>query len=215
MESLLALDDAAYTKAATEFRRLGTQHSINWRGHWKELLKPLLRNIGKREQPLVLRRLKGGELPHVGVVTLTRNRPKWFTNMAQNILKTDYPTEKLVWVVVDDGEGEGRVDEQILKFQQSAPSIRVEYISLTKPLTVGAKRNRGCAKAISAGAEVLVMMDDDDHYPKSSVEARITYMQLLRVPCVYCSRLPMYDCRRFISAMNVPPLDFGTRGAGQ
>jgi glycosyltransferase involved in cell wall biosynthesis len=150
--------------------------------------------------------LKAEELPTVGIVTLTRNRPKWFTNMAQNVLKTDYPTEKLTWVVVDDGDNEKRVDEQILKFQQSAPQIRVKYISLVKPLSVGAKRNKGCAAAIEAGAEVLVMMDDDDHYPKSSVEARVTYLNLMGIPCVYCARLPMYDCRRYISAMNVPPL---------
>ncbi len=223
VESLLALDTAAYTQAATSFRRAGVQYSVSWRESWKGMLKPLFREMRRKEQPLVLRRLKAEELPTVGIVTLTRNRPKWWTNMAQNILKTDYPTEKLVWVIVDDGdtelknsvnqgskpfsEGSGRVDEQVLKFQQSAPSIRVEYLSLPKPLSIGAKRNRGCAAAVAAGAEILMMMDDDDHYPKSSVEARATYMQLLKVPCVYCSRLPMYDCKRYISAMNVPPLD--------
>jgi hypothetical protein len=129
--------------------------------------------------------------------------------MARNILKTDYPTQKLRWVIVDDSRSEGRVDEQVLKFQQSASSVRVEYISLTKEISVGAKRNRGCAAAVAAGAEVLMMMDDDDHYPKSSVEARATYMSLLKAPCVYCARIPMYDCRKFISAMNVPPLTLG------
>lgn len=207
VEGLLALSDAEYTNLSTAFRRVGVQHSVSWRDHWKGLLKPLFRTLKKKEQPLTLRRLKAEELPSVGIVTLTRNRPKWFTNMAQNILKTDYPTEKLVWVIVDDSDGMHRCDEQVLKFQQSAPSIRVEYLSLAKPLTVGAKRNRGCAKAVAAGAEILVMMDDDDHYPKSSVEARVTYMRLLNTACVYCSRLPMYDCTRYISAMNVPPLD--------
>jgi hypothetical protein len=55
--------------------------------------------------------------------------------------------------------------------------------------------------------DLFVMMDDDDHYPKSSVLARATYQRLLGVPCVYCARIQMYDCRRFISAMNVPPLN--------
>jgi hypothetical protein len=206
VQSLLALEDAEYTNKATMFRRCGVQHSIAFREGWKGLLKPVFRDLKKTKQPIVLRRLKAEELPRVGIVTLTRNRPKWFTNMAQNVLKADYPTEKLVWVVVDDSDAEKRVDEQILKFQQTAPSIRVEYVSLAKPLSVGAKRNRGCAAAIEAGAEVLVMMDDDDHYPKSSIEARVTYMHLMKVGCVYCSRLPMYDCRRYISAMNVPPL---------
>ncbi len=207
VESLLALTDAEYAEKAETLRRIAFHWTASWRGSWKDLLKPLFRGIMKREQPLVLRRIKGEELPRVGIVTLTRNRPKWWTNMAQNILKTDYPTDKLVWVIVDDSDGSGRVDEQVIRFQQSAPSIRVEYISLAKPLSVGAKRNRGCERAIATGAEVLMMMDDDDHYPKSSVEARATYMKLLKRECIYCSRLPMYDCKRYISAMNVPPLD--------
>ena len=127
--------------------------------------------------------------------------------MSRNILLADYPKSKLVWVIVDDGEGSGRVDEQVMRFQQKTPEIAVKYVSLTRPLTIGEKRNRGCAEA--TGAEVFVMMDDDDHYPKSSIEARVTYLKSLGVGCVYCSRIPMYDSTRFISAMNVPPLDLG------
>jgi hypothetical protein len=51
------------------------------------------------------------------------------------------------------------------------------------------------------------MMDDDDHYPKSSIKARVMYLKQMGVGCVYCSAIPMYDCRKYISAMNVPPLD--------
>lgn len=208
--SLLALSDVEYTNKTTALGRVAMAHSIHWREEWKTLLKSKhTRTLLKAEQPLVLKRLSAEPLPTVGIITLTHNRPKWFFNMARNILKTDYPTQKLRWIIVDDSHAEGRVDEQVLKFQQSTPSIRVEYISLTKELSVGAKRNKGCAAAITAGAEVLMMMDDDDHYPKSSVEARATYMSLLKSACVYCARIPMYDCRKFISAMNVPPLTLG------
>jgi hypothetical protein len=51
------------------------------------------------------------------------------------------------------------------------------------------------------------MMDDDDHYPKSSIEARVSYLKEMKKGGIYCSTLPMYDCRRYISAMNVPPMD--------
>jgi hypothetical protein len=210
VQSLLSLDDDAYTNLTTAFRRIGVNRVNSWREEWRSLLKSKrMRSLLKADQPLVLKRLPASVLPVVGIVTLTHNRPKWFFNMAQNILKTDYPSEKLRWIIVDDSRAEGRVDEQVLKFQQSAPHIHVEYISLTKELSVGAKRNRGCSAAVQAGAEVLMMMDDDDHYPKSSVEARVTYMSLLKVPCVYCARIQMYDCTKFISAMNVPPLDLG------
>jgi hypothetical protein len=50
-------------------------------------------------------------------------------------------------------------------------------------------------------------MDDDDHYPPGSVAGRVAWLRGLGVGCVYCSTLPMYDCSRYISAVNVPPLD--------
>jgi hypothetical protein len=52
-----------------------------------------------------------------------------------------------------------------------------------------------------------MMMDDDDHYPKSSVIARVSWLTGLKKQCVYCATIPMYDARNYISAMNVPPLD--------
>jgi hypothetical protein len=47
------------------------------------------------------------------------------------------------------------------------------------------------------------MMDDDDHYPESSVATRVSW--LTGRGAVYCSTLPMYDLRRYVSAINVPP----------
>jgi hypothetical protein len=52
-----------------------------------------------------------------------------------------------------------------------------------------------------------MMMDDDDHYPVSSIRARMAYLTDPAIECVYCSTLPMYDSKRYISAMNVPPLN--------
>jgi hypothetical protein len=51
------------------------------------------------------------------------------------------------------------------------------------------------------------MMDDDDHYPASSIARRIAWRNATKKECVYCSTLPVYDCTRYISAVNVPPLN--------
>jgi hypothetical protein len=179
-----------------------------FRQGWRSLMTSVFKQIPKRSA-FVPKRLGVAEVPHVAVVTLTHNRPKWFANMTQNILKADYPTDHLVWVVVDDGEGEGRVDQQIMSFREKTPSLRVEYVSLAKKVSVGEKRNRGCAAALAAypATEVFVMMDDDDHYPAQSIIARVSAMKTMKRSCVYCSTIPMYDARRYISAMNVPPLD--------
>jgi hypothetical protein len=146
------------------------------------------------------------DLPFVSVITLTRNRPRWWANMARNILLADYPRDKLAWVIVDDSEGEGRVDSQVMRFQSAHPEFQVKYVSLPRPHTIGAKRNLGCAAA-PAETAIFVNMDDDDHYPKSSIIARVTWMRAFGVACVYCATLPMYDCKNYISAINVPPLD--------
>ena len=50
--------------------------------------------------------------------------------------------------------------------------------------------------------------DGDDHYPETSVPERMRW--LLRTPgvdAVTCATIPMYDVTRYISAMNVPPLN--------
>ena len=204
VEGLLALKPAATAQLTKALQEAAGERVAAWRSGWRTLLRRI--GWGRIEQPLVLRRLTVEELPTVGIVTITRNRPRWFANMARNILGTDYPPQKLMWVVVDDGEGTGRVDAEVTRFRERT-SVGVHYVSLAGHYTVGDKRNRGCEFAAARGAEVFVMMDDDDHYPKSSVMARVTYLKLSGRGCVYCSRIQMYDCCRYISAMNVPPLD--------
>jgi hypothetical protein len=89
------------------------------------------------------------------------------------------------------------------------PALNVQYVSSGKKLHIGEKRNRGCMAAVSANPEVSVFafMDDDDHYPKSSIFMRILMLNSSKKGCVYCSTLPMYDITKYISAVNVPPLN--------
>jgi hypothetical protein len=150
--------------------------------------------------------LPPARLPTVAVVTLTRNRRGWFANMVRNILMSGYPRERLTWVVVDDGDEGQRIDSEVQRFQTSHPEVRVVYLLATPATTLGEKRNRGIAAA-PTDCSVILMMDDDDHYPAGSIARRIAWMTALDVDCVYCSTLPMYHCGKYISAYNTPPLD--------
>jgi hypothetical protein len=76
---------------------------------------------------------------------------------------------------------------------------------LTNPLTVGEKRNLAASLAPES-ATVFAIMDDDDHYPAHSLAIRVAWLMTTKMECVYCSTIPMYDCTRYISAVNVPPL---------
>lgn len=211
MSGLLALSDDEVARLRGAMRHAAATRIREFRHGWRTVMSAVVHRIRSSSATTAFappRPLAAAALPHVAVVTLTRNRPRWFANMARNILLSDYPKDKLTWIVVDDGDPSagGRVDDAIARFQSMNPSIGCRYVSLTKQMTIGAKRNRGC-EAAPASATVFLMMDDDDHYPAGSIAARVAWLTASGKGCVYCATLPMYDCKRYISAINVPPLD--------
>jgi glycosyltransferase involved in cell wall biosynthesis len=149
------------------------------------------------------------EPPKVGVVTLTYNRPHWMKLAFENILKANWPQERLVWIVADDSSFDKRVDAKISKFMDENPKLTVEYVSIPKQMFIGAKRNRAIKQALGkyTDIEYFVMMDDDDVYYPNSIRDRIAYLQSYKKSAAYCSILPMYDLNTYTSAINVPPLD--------
>jgi len=151
------------------------------------------------------------EPPKVGVVTLTYNRPHWMKLAFENILKANWPQERLVWIVADDSRFDKRVDAKISKFMDENPKLTVEYVSIPKQMFIGAKRNRAIKQALGkyTDIEYFVMMDDDDVYYPNSIRDRVAYLQSCKKGAAYCSVLPMYDLNTYTSAINVPPLNLG------
>ena len=208
VESLIKMSKEDQKSLSGKLRHLSTTRIKEFRSNCRSLIKSAIKllmmpGMNATYPPKVP---AVADFPHVAVITLTHNRPKWFANMANNILKSDYPTDKLTWIIADDSDSVGRVDGAVAKFQSANPFIRVRYLSMPKKLPIGEKRNKACLAA-PGEVSVFVMMDDDDHYPVSSIRARMAYLTEPGVECVYCSTLPMYDAKRYISAMNVPPLN--------
>lgn len=173
---------------------------------WKMIEKQLARAPALVVPPKMV---APSEIPTVGIVTLVYNRPEWFAHAVRNIQTCDYPRDKLVWVIVDDSDFVNRVDVNVDKIKKAMPELNVQYVSSGKRLSIGEKRNRGCQAAISANSatSVFAFMDDDDHYPKASVIMRVLWLLNSKKRAVYCSTLPMYDIPKYISAINVPPLN--------
>ena len=167
--------------------------------------------------------------PKVGIITVTRNRPDWWANMLQNVVKQTWPVSRLEWIIVDDGDEGKRLGPQVEEFMEKSPGVMIRYVEMLTPSTIGAKRNAAVAAA-AEDVSVFVCMDDDDHYPKDSVGRRVAWLhrrldsqaepkgskkgKATKAPrpqsqIGYCSTLPMYDLTRYISAMNVPPHDQG------
>jgi len=146
------------------------------------------------------------ECPPISIITLIYNRSKFWDLALHNMMVTDYPRNKLEWVIVDDSDNmDESISHKISKIQSVLPGLNVVYVPFTDKRAIGAKRNAGVKRASS---DILLMMDDDDHYPESSFRRRVAY--LVKNPeklCAVCTTIALYDLRTGISAVNVPPYD--------
>jgi hypothetical protein len=155
-----------------------------------------------------------GELPNISIVTLLHNRRKFIDLAFHNLLSTDYPLEKIEWVVVEDSDDvKEQGSDKIMKFAREAMEAgkcSVSYIPLPKPVSIGEKRNIAVKRAQH---DIILMMDDDDHYPSTSFRRRVAW--LLRHPwgvdAVACTTIACYDLMKGTSAVNTPPFTLGLK----
>ncbi len=143
--------------------------------------------------------------PPISIVTLLYNRRKFVDLAFHNLLITDYPKNKIEWIVVDDSDNtEEQASDKIMKFGRECAPINLTYIPLQKKTSIGEKRNMACKRAQH---DILVMMDDDDHYPPSSFRRRVSW--LLKHPmnpnAVATTSIACYDLLKGTSAVNTPP----------
>jgi len=208
VEELLALED---DKARLE----GIQRSLRerrsaglraFRAGWGRILERCVvsgARVGGGGGGLPRPAPRGTAPPHVAVVTLTRGRRHWWPVMLENLRRVRWPLARLEWIVV------GEPDERPLPVEEAPCAARWITTGVAGD-SVGAKRNAG-VRAASAGASVFVMMDDDDHYPAESVGTRVGWLMGggSERGAAYCAAIAMYDLRRYVSAINVPPLILG------
>jgi hypothetical protein len=159
------------------------------------------------------------DYPPITIITPTYNRKKLFEIAFHNLLLTDYPKDKIEWIVIeDDGKTEktegslhNMVGESIMSFQVQVPEIKMKYIPIQGRMTIGEKRNIGVENASN---DIILFMDDDDHYPETSFRRRVSWLNKgakrgvvgqANIAC--CTTLALYDLKRGISAVNVPPYD--------
>jgi hypothetical protein len=156
--------------------------------------------------------LNQADCPPISIITLVHNRPKFIENACLNLLSTDYPKDKIEWVVVDDSDPDKSPSNRVLQFAEKFAPGTIQYIPLTRKHSIGFKRNLGIEKAKN---DILLMMDDDDHYPSTSFRRRVAYLLKARrrYECATCTTIAMYDLLKGTSAVNVPPynLSLGER----
>lgn len=121
-------------------------------------------------------------LPLVCVCTPTYNRREFIPQAIRCFAHQDYPQERMVWLVIDDGE------VSVRDLFEGIP--RVHYVRLSTRIPLGRKRNMLHSIAVhELGAEYLVNMDDDDYYPPTRISHAIRKLSSARArnPSIMCA----------------------------
>lgn len=143
------------------------------------------------------------DCPPISIVTPTYHREKLMDIAFHNMLATDYPKDKIEWVIVEDGTDPAlSAREKIISFQLQVPELSIKYIPIEGRMTIGEKRNLGVEHSKN---EIIVFMDDDDHYPSTSLRRRVAWLLCSKKRIACCTTLALYDLIHGVSAVNVPP----------
>jgi hypothetical protein len=222
VESLQETLDGIFQKLKqanfTEIRHEQKERSTRRADEFCQVMIPLLEDLaseventksnlrGNRHLPPPL---DTSQCPPISIVTLTHNRRKFIDLAFHNIVLTDYPKDKIEWVIVDDSnDPEQSVSDKVAQFAKRAPVAQVVYVPLPRKHSIGYKRNLGVERATN---KIILCMDDDDHYPETSFRRRVAW--LTKHPwhpkVVACSTIACYDLVKGVSAVNTPPWELG------
>ena len=174
---------------------------------FRDCVKGIVERYPNTVRPV--RYLSDEELPSISVVSLLYNRRKFVDLAIHNLLATDYPKHKIEWVVVEDSDiTEEQAADKVLKFGRESAPLSVSYIPVPSTFkiknSIGMKRNTGIMRAQH---DIVLFMDDDDHYPPSSFRRRVSTLltHSWKPAAVVCSTIACYDLIHGISYVNTPP----------
>jgi glycosyltransferase involved in cell wall biosynthesis len=129
-------------------------------------------------------------------------------------LITDYPKDKIEWIVVEDSDvTEEQASDKIMKWARQCmeeKTLSVTYIPLPTSVSIGEKRNIACERAQH---DIILMMDDDDHYPSSSFRRRVAWLTKhpFTPQAAVATTIACYDLLQGTSAVNTPPFTLGLK----
>lgn len=165
--------------------------------------EPLFKTRPKQSRPPIL---LPENAPPISVVTLLYNRKRFLDLACHSIMLSDYPKDKIEWILVDDTDKpEEFVADRVELLKQNSAPLTIKYYQLDHHVTVGEKRNLGISYATN---DIVLMMDDDDHYPETSFRRRVAWLTLhpMKPKATVCTTIACYDLNKAISAVNSPPL---------
>lgn len=132
------------------------------------------------------------DLPGVSVITITKNRKKFFKLAIYNWSQLIYPKNKLEWIILNNSDRKDQDLKDILPNDE-----RIKYYTC-EPDDVGNLRNK-CVE-LATFNYIKVMDDDDYHYPDGLL-AQIRSMLHYKKEFIYSGNLGIYDTASKTSAI--------------
>jgi len=169
-----------------------------------KILDTLKQKTTQKHLPPILDRR---DCPQISVVTLVYNRRRFFDLAKHNMILSDYPKDKIQWVIVDDSDDiNEQCSDKINQAQEQFTGMDVRYVPLLKKTSVSQKRNIGVENCSN---DIVLFMDDDDHYPETSFRRRVAWLtkHQSKPKAVVCTTIACYDLIKGVSAVNVPPMN--------
>jgi len=169
-----------------------------------KILDTLKEKTKQKHLPPILDRR---DCPRISIVTLVYNRRRFFDLAKHNMILSDYPKDKIQWVIVDDSDDVNeQCSDKINQTQDQFTDMDIRYVPLLKKTPVSQKRNIGVENCSN---DIVLFMDDDDHYPETSFRRRVAWLTKhnSKPKAVVCTTIACYDLIKGVSAVNVPPMD--------
>ncbi len=144
------------------------------------------------------------DCPKISLLTPLKNYGNFVNLGLLNIMLSDYPLDKIEWVICDATNMNHSKGPVILKMGDKIAPAKLVYIPIDKEeSTIGELRNM-CAKY--ASNDILLNFDIDDYYPPTSFRRRVSW--LLKDPsynAIFCTDIAGYCLQTGRSFMTVPP----------
>ena len=139
------------------------------------------------------------DLPELSVITPVCNLKDIFRICILNYTSTNYPKNKLEWVIVDDSD-EGEDIEHLLPKKEIRDKFNINYIRLEEKTDLGKKLNIGVSNARHG---CIMVMNQDDFFYEQGFSKLSKELLRSQKKCVGMIQFGCFDINNYISIVNV------------
>lgn len=195
IEQIIQMSNDQLKNLGQKARQSFEDHNQQYQIKLKNIFSQIFNNLTNTPQ-VILPIIKDNNLPNLSVVTLVYNRKRFFKLSILNFLSSQYPRDKLEWIIIDDSKPDQVVKDLVPK------QDNIHYYYYDEHLNIGKKRNIGVEMSTF---DYIAFMDDDDYYPPESLTKRMTSLLQYNKQCSTCTTIGCFHINKYISMINVPP----------